>query len=93
MKYVYCPRIASDWWLVVHGDELDLCVKDPGKQVNVYFTSSVKTLADIWMGESSYKKARNDGTMKIVGDKALTRNITIWLANSMFVDLPPASEI
>lgn len=82
-----------DWWLVVHGDELDLCVKDPGKEVNVYFTSSVKTLADIWMGENSYKKAQNEGTMKIVGDKALTRNITSWLANSIFVDLPPASEI
>lgn len=82
-----------DWWLVVQGDELDLCVKDPGKEVNVYFTSSVKTLADIWMGESSYKKAQNKGTMKIVGDKALTNNITSWLANSIFVDLPPASEI
>lgn len=82
-----------DWWLVVQGDELDLCVKDPGKEVNVYFTSSVKTLADIWMGESSYKKAQNEGTMKIVGDKALTNNITSWLANSIFVDLPPASEI
>lgn len=82
-----------DWWLVVHGDELDLCVKDPGKEVNVYFTSSVKTLSDIWMGENSYKKAQNEGTMKIVGDKALTRNITSWLANSIFVDLPPASEI
>lgn len=82
-----------DWWLVVQGDELDLCVKDPGKEVNVYFTSSVKTLADIWMGESSYKKAQNEGTMKIVGDKVLTNNITSWLANSIFVDLPPASEI
>lgn len=47
-----------DWWLVVHGDQLDLCVKDPAKEVNVYFTSSVKTLADIWMGESSYKNPR-----------------------------------
>ncbi|WP_455208692.1 winged helix-turn-helix transcriptional regulator [Kaarinaea lacus] len=82
-----------DWWLVVCGDELDLCVKDPGKEVDVYFTSSVKTMADIWMGEYSYKKAQNDGAMKIVGDIALTRNITSWMANSIFVDLPPASEI
>jgi DNA-binding HxlR family transcriptional regulator len=82
-----------DWWLVVQGNEMDLCVKDPGKEVDVYFTSSIKTMADIWMGENSYRKAQNDGEMKIVGDKALTRNITSWLANSIFADLPPASEI
>jgi len=82
-----------DWWIVVHGDELDVCVKDPGKDVDVYFTSSLKTMADIWMGDNSYKGAQKNGTMKIVGDKTLTRNITSWMANSIFVDLPPASEI
>lgn len=82
-----------DWWLVVRGDELDLCVNDPGKEVDVYFTSSVKTLADIWMGDNNYKKAQNNGELKIVGDPQLTRNITSWMANSIFSDLPPASEI
>lgn len=82
-----------DWWLVVRGNDLDLCVNDPGRDVDVYFTSTVKTMADIWMGESSYRQAMNDGSMKIVGDQSLTRNITSWLANSIFADLPPASAI
>ncbi|MDH5395545.1 MAG: winged helix-turn-helix transcriptional regulator [Gammaproteobacteria bacterium] len=82
-----------DWWLVVINNDLDLCVKDPGKDVDVYFTSTVKTLADIWMGDCSYKKAQNQGLLKIVGNKQLTNNITSWLANSIFADLPPASEI
>lgn len=82
-----------DWWIVVQGNDLDICVKDPGREVDVYFTSSVKTLADIWMGDSSYRKAQQQGDMKIVGDSQLTRNITSWMANSIFADLPPASEI
>jgi len=82
-----------DWWIVVQGNDLDICVKDPGRDVDVYFTSSVKTLADIWMGDSSYRKAQQQGDMKIVGDSQLTRNITSWMANSIFADLPPASEI
>jgi len=82
-----------DWWLVVTGDKLDLCVNDPGKDVDVYFTSSVKTMADIWMGENSYRKAMGAGTLTVVGNKALTRNITSWMANSIFADLPPANEI
>jgi len=39
-----------DWWLVAKDEELDLCVNDPGREIDVYFTSSVKTLADVWMG-------------------------------------------
>jgi DNA-binding HxlR family transcriptional regulator len=83
----------SDWWLVAKGDEIDLCVKDPGREVDVYFTTSVKTMADIWMGDNSYRKAIGDGSLKLVGDRALTRNITAWMTNSLFADLPAASEI
>jgi DNA-binding HxlR family transcriptional regulator len=83
----------ADWWLVAHGNNLDLCVNDPGKDVDVYFTSTVKTMADIWMGDNSYRQAITDGTMKIVGDRGLTRNITSWMSNSIFADLPPASQI
>lgn len=83
----------TNWWLVVKGDELDLCVNDHGKDIDVYFTSSVKTMADIWMGKSSYRKAIGEGSLTVVGNKALTRNITDWMANSIFADLPPANEI
>lgn len=73
-----------DWWLVACGEDIDLCVKDPGKEVDVYFTSSVKTMADIWMGDNSYRDALRDGSLKVVGDSALTRSITTWMRNSIF---------
>jgi DNA-binding HxlR family transcriptional regulator len=82
-----------DWWLVAKGEELDLCVNDPGRDVDVYFTSSVRTMADIWMGDNSYRKALRDGSLKLVGNKALTRDITAWMTISLFAGLPSASEI
>ena len=82
-----------DWWLVVTGDDVDLCVNDPGKDVDVYFTSNVKTMADIWMGDTTYRKAVRERDLKIVGDRNLTSNITTWMASSIFTDLPSAREI
>lgn len=82
-----------DWWMVVQGEHVDLCVNDPGKDVDVYFTSTVKILADVWMGDSTYKKAIREGTLTVVGDKVLTRNISSWLNDSVFADLPAASQI
>ena len=83
----------SEWWLVITGDEVDICVKDPGKEIDVYFTTTVKTMADIWMGDTTYRKAMAGGTLKIVGNRALTRDITAWMNLSVFADLPPAGEI
>lgn len=83
----------STWWIVVQDGEKDLCNKDPGKEVDVYFTTDVKTMADIWMGELSYKKALKDELLKVIGPTVLTRSITDWMSNCMFSDLPSAQEI
>ena len=82
-----------NWWLVVMGEEIDICIKDPGKDIDVYFTTSVKTMADIWMGDNNYRKAQREGTLKIVGNTALTQDITSWMSNSIFKDIPSAKEI
>lgn len=86
-------KAYPDWWILVEDGEVDCCTVDPGKEVDVYFTSTVKILATIWMGESSYKKAVRDGDLALVGDRVLTSNISHWMTNSMFADLPPAKEI
>jgi DNA-binding HxlR family transcriptional regulator len=82
-----------DWWLVVTVDDTDLCVKDPGKDVDVYFTTNVKTMTDIWMGDITYRKARKEGNLIIIGDRNVMRHISTWTANNMFADLPSAKEI
>lgn len=82
-----------DWWMVVEGNDIDVCTNDPGKDVDVYFTSSIKTLVDVWMGESSYKKAIRDGELTLVGNKALTNNVSSWMTDSMFSGLPMANQI
>ena len=83
----------SDWWLLIKGQDVDICVTDPGKDVDVYFTTSVRVMAGIWMGDTTYKKSIAEGSLKVVGPKALTREITAWMGNSIFAELPSASEI
>ena len=83
----------ADWWLIATERSVDVCVKDPGKDVDIYFTCDVRTMADVWMGDFSYKKAVRENRLKVVGPTALTNNIFSWLNTSIFADLPPAKEI
>ncbi len=73
-----------DWWLIVKADNVDICLKDPGKDVNVFFTTRVKTMTQVWLGQKSYRSVMEDEEMMVVGDVPLTRSISRWLTNSPF---------
>ena len=81
------------WWVVVTGDDIDVCVKDPGREVDVYFNVDVRTMCEVWMGGISYKKAIKDGRLQLVGIPALTRNVNDWLKPSIFAGIAPANKI
>jgi len=84
---------APDWWLLVQGNNVDVCTIDPGKEVDIYFTTAVKTMTDVWMGEATYKQVIKAKQMTIVGPGMLTKNISSWMRNCMFAKLPSAMDI
>lgn len=81
------------WWIVVKGADVDVCVHDPGKEVDVYFNVGLKTMCQLWMGELSYRKAVSEGLLQLVGHSDLTKNIERWLKPSIFAGIPNAREI
>ena len=36
------------WWLIVCDDVVDLCTEDPGKDVDLYISTTVRTLVGVW---------------------------------------------
>lgn len=83
----------QNWWLVVKQDQVDTCVHDPGKEVDVYFTTDLRTMIEAWMGDISYKQAIADKRLKLIGPPELTRNVSQWIRPSMFDGIPPAEHI
>lgn len=82
-----------DWWMVVQGTNVDLCVNDPGKEVDIYFTTTVKTMVDVWMGWSSYRQAIAQDKLKLVGPRALINNVSAWMEDSIYAEVAPATSI
>lgn len=73
-----------DWWLIISDGEIDICVNDPGKDVDVYFTSTVEILSKVWLGLIKYKEVIKSEKLLVVGPSALTRNISSWFTSSPF---------
>jgi len=82
-----------DWWITVKQGVVDLCEKDPGKEVDIYFTTTVKKMVEVWMGDTSYRQAIASDNLKVVGPKALINDINSWMESSIFSEIAPATEI
>lgn len=77
-----------DWWLVVKPEISEVCLKDPGRDVDVYFNCTVPTLSDIWMGDRSYRDALREGDLMMDGDPVLIRTVSTWLRSGIFANSP-----
>lgn len=84
---------APDWWIVVSGHQIDVCTTDPGKDIDVYFNTTVMTMTDVWMEQLTYRQAIRNSQLVVTGPRALTGNISKWLQSCAFTDLPVASDI
>ena len=75
-----------DWWLIVRDGKVDVCITPPGRDVNVFFCTTARTMSEVWMAQRSYREAVLSGDLIIEGDLALTRRISSWLRPSIFAN-------
>ena len=79
------------WWLVVGDGEVDVCIKDPGHEVDLQVITDVKTLTGIWMGDIGLSQAIRTRRLRMMGPGTLKRHISTWLGTNYFADVKPAA--
>ncbi len=89
IKFRFTDLIEQrDWWLMVKPEAAEVCLKDPGRDVDVFFNCTVRTLSEIWMGDLTYREAMKNGDLILDGDPLLLRNVSAWLRPGIFAESP-----
>lgn len=85
--FIDAPRAARAWWLVVEprGD-VDLCMIDPGYDVDLLVSTKLKTMTSIWMGLTTIADAGRQ--VEFAGDRDIARTMQAWLGLSTFASVP-----
>ena len=81
------PKTHQHFWLLLEQDEVDLCLKDPGCEEDLYVRSDVRTLTDVWLGDISLAQALQEGSLWLGGPPALRRSFPDWLGLSTFAGM------
>lgn len=78
-------KAQQNWWLIVEpGQEVDLCSVDPGFEVDLYLSTDLRTMTEIWMGYTTIARAKQQGRLTPTGSKKLEADMSIWLKLSPF---------
>jgi DNA-binding HxlR family transcriptional regulator len=85
--------VHPNWWIVVNGNHVEVCVKDPGKDVDIYLTTKASIMTNAWLGHRSYRDVIKKGELKLIGPSRLTKSIGRWMAVCPLADLPGARNM
>jgi DNA-binding HxlR family transcriptional regulator len=86
------PEGRRQWWLVVERGAVDLCLTDPGFDVDLHVESSLRTMTAIWMGYTTLQREVAAGKVEVEGDRHLATTIDRWLGLSPFAKERSARE-
>jgi DNA-binding HxlR family transcriptional regulator len=79
------PRAQRRYWLFFEReDEVELCLRPPGHDVDLTVETDIRTLVDVWMGHVALKAAVRDGSLVLTGPRSLVRGFPGWFALSVF---------
>lgn len=76
------PEGQREWWLVAEAGLTDLCLEDPGHEIDLVLETSVRTLTAIWLCQCTLDRAERNRELRIRGDGALKRKLPQWLPGS-----------
>ncbi len=61
-----------------------MCSVDPGFDVDLYLSTNLRTLTEIWMGYTTIARAKDKGKLTATGSRQLEANLGVWLRLSPF---------
>jgi hypothetical protein len=81
------PARQARWWLVVTDGDADVCDFDPGYDVTATVHTTLRTLTEIWRGDTSWQHAIGASAVRIEGPTDARRAVPTWIGQGSFAEV------
>ncbi len=78
------PAAKRNWWFVNQDGRAELCIDDPGFEVDLYLTTTLDDMIRFYRGDLSLQRALADGQLRADGSPAALRILPRWLKQPPF---------
>ena len=91
-EYYDYPSKMRLWWLVITDGEVDICLKDPGHEVDLFVRCRLESMTRIWVGDLTVTRAKREGLLEVRGNSMLNRKMAAWIGRSALAEVKPAKQ-
>ncbi|MGH8072338.1 MAG: winged helix-turn-helix transcriptional regulator [Candidatus Entotheonellia bacterium] len=81
------PANKRCWWLLKERDDLDLCLQDPGFDVDLTVSVDLRTMTRVWLGDLAIADALRTGALTLKGSAVLRLSFPDWIGLSIFAHM------
>ncbi|MGV9793434.1 MULTISPECIES: winged helix-turn-helix transcriptional regulator [unclassified Gordonia (in: high G+C Gram-positive bacteria)] len=79
---------AGTWWLVVDDGQAQVCDFDPGYDVDVAIDTDLRTLTEIWRGDTDWRNALRDNKVDVLAAPSVARQVPGWIGQGNSAAIP-----
>ena len=80
-------------WIVRTQEGVELCISDPGFEVDLFVETDSRTITFVWYGDMPLKKAIADGAITLDGPHRLCAAFPSWLLLNPRAPVPRRSPL
>ena len=92
LEFTDQPPGKALWWFINDGGKAELCVEDPGHEIDLYLSATLPDMIRIYRGDVPLARALDDGILEVLGDATLCRFLDAWLNLGPLAKVPPAGK-
>jgi DNA-binding HxlR family transcriptional regulator len=81
-------RGPRKFWLILERSDVDICLSDPGFEVNLYVDADIAAMVRVWLGDVAFAEAVRSKKIRLAGMPDLIRQFPSWLLLSHFARVP-----
>ena len=85
-------RGPRTYWLMLERPEVDLCIVDPGFEVDLYVDADLASFVRVWLGEVPIRHAMREGGIRLSGAREAVRDFPSWLLLSTLAAVARPAE-
>ena len=80
------------YWLIVTPRGAEVCLTHPGGDTDLHLSSDVRTLTNVWMGNTTWTSALQARALRLTGPEELCRALPHWLKLNAFAPIRPIAQ-
>lgn len=79
-------RGMKHWWLLLAHSEVELCMQDPGHEIDLLVSADLYAMTRVWTGELAFEEAVRQGAIRLQGAAKWARLFPGWLKLGVFAE-------